>query len=118
MRVAIVLLLALCAVARADGALGDADTIENTILAFEPPRMMAIRIGEPPAFFPFANAWRSTWTVITLSESGDGRTLMRIASLGFGTDEESLAMRRFFESGNQLTIDNLRAHFAAAAAGE
>jgi len=31
----------------ADGTLGDAETIENTILAYEPPRMMAIRISKP-----------------------------------------------------------------------
>ena len=102
----------------ADGTLGDAETIENTILAYEPPRMMAIRISKPPASFPFPNAWRSTWSVITLSEAGEGKTLMRAASLGFGTDEESLAMRRFFESGNQLTIESIRAHFAAVAAAE
>ena len=29
---------------RADGVLGDAKTIENVILAFEPPRMIALRI--------------------------------------------------------------------------
>ena len=101
----------------ADGSLGDAETIENTILAFEPPRMMATRISKPPASFPFGNAWRSTWTVTNLSEAGDGKTLMRVASLGFGADEESLAMRRFFESGNQLTIERIRAHFARVGAG-
>jgi uncharacterized protein YndB with AHSA1/START domain len=34
-----------------DGTLGDAETIENTILAYEPPRMMATRhfaIGSAP----------------------------------------------------------------------
>jgi uncharacterized protein YndB with AHSA1/START domain len=102
---------------RADGTLGDAETIENTILAYEPPRMMAIRISKPPVSFPFPNAWRSTWSVTTLTEAGEGRTSMRVASLGFGTDEESLALRRFFESGNQLTIESIRAHFARVAAG-
>ena len=102
---------------RADGVLGDAETIENTILAYEPPRMMAIRISKPPASFPFADAWRSTWTVITLSETGEGKTSMRAASLGFGTDEESLAMRQFFESGNQMTIESIQAHFAGVVAG-
>jgi hypothetical protein len=42
---------------------------------------------------------------------------MRATSLGFGTDEESLAMRRFFESGNQETIEHIRAHFAGITAG-
>jgi uncharacterized protein YndB with AHSA1/START domain len=99
----------------ANGTLGDAETIENTILAFEPPRMMAIRIAKTPASFPFKNAWRSTWTVIALSPVDGNNTHVRIASLGFGTDEESVAMRRFFEAGNQSSIELVRRHFAGGA---
>ena len=43
---------------RADGTLGDSQTIENEILAFEPPRMLAIRIHKTPANFPFKEAWK------------------------------------------------------------
>jgi hypothetical protein len=31
--------------------------------------------------------------------------------MGFGTDEESMAMRRFFESGNASTLKSLQDHF-------
>jgi uncharacterized protein YndB with AHSA1/START domain len=96
----------------ADGTLGDAETIENTILAYEPPTMMAVRIAKPPASFPFKNAWKSTWTVMTLVRIENGKTLLRAASLGFGADEESVAMRRFFEAGNQSVIANVQRHFA------
>src|SRR5262245_42497308 len=34
------------------GVLGDEGTIENTIIAFEPGRMVAWRISKPPAGFP------------------------------------------------------------------
>lgn len=98
-----------------DGTLGDAETIENTILAYEPPTMMALRITKTPQSFPFKNAWKSTWTVITLVPVESGKTLVRAASLGFGADEESVAMRRFFEVGNQTVIDSVRRHFGAAA---
>ena len=97
---------------RADGALGDAETIENTILAYEPPTMMSLRIAKTPQSFPFKNAWKTTWTVITLVPVESGKTLVRAASLGFGTDEESLAMRRFFEGGNQSVIENVQRHFS------
>jgi len=97
---------------RGDGVLGDAETIENVILAYEPPTMMAIKITKPPAAFPFKEAWRKPWTVLTLIPLDDGRTLIRVASLGYGTDEESLAMRRFFEAGNQQTIEQVQRHFA------
>jgi uncharacterized protein YndB with AHSA1/START domain len=98
---------------RADGVLGDSETIENVILAYEPPTMMATRIQKPPASFPFKEAWKRPWTVLTLTPLDGGRTHMRATSLGYGTDEESLAMRRFFEAGNQQTIDTLRHHFGA-----
>jgi uncharacterized protein YndB with AHSA1/START domain len=100
----------------ADGALGDAETIENTILAYEPPTMMATRIAKTPASFPFKSAWKNPWTVVTLVPLDGGKTRVRAASLGFGADEESVAMRRFFEAGNQSVIENVQRHFAARSA--
>jgi uncharacterized protein YndB with AHSA1/START domain len=96
----------------ANGTLGDAETIQNRILAYEPMRMIAIRIDKPPASFPFKEAWKNTWTVVTLTPLADGRTHIRGASMGFGSDPESVAMRRFFERGNADTIGVLADHFA------
>jgi uncharacterized protein YndB with AHSA1/START domain len=96
------------------GELGDAETIENVILAYEPPTMIAMRIQKTPQNFPFKQAWKNPWTVITLLPLDGGRTLVKAASLGYGTDEESLAMRRFFEAGNQQVIGNVQRHFAPA----
>ncbi len=78
--------------------------------------MMALRISKTPASFPFKNAWKRTWTVITLVPVESGKTLVRAASLGFGTDEESVAMRRFFEAGNQSVIEDVQRHFAGGSA--
>jgi uncharacterized protein YndB with AHSA1/START domain len=99
---------------RADGVLGDAETIENVIVDYRAPLTMTTRIRKAPASFPFKEAWKSTWTVLTLTPADDG-THLRVASYGYGTDEESLAMRRFFEQGNQQTIDTLRRHFGTPA---
>ena len=99
---------------RADGVLGDAETIENVIVDYRAPVMMAMRIQKPPASFPFKQAWKSTWTVLTLTPTDEG-THLRAVSYGYGTDDESLAMRRFFEAGNQQTIETLRRHFGAPA---
>ena len=96
---------------RATGVLGDEETIVNRILAYEPQRMIAIRIERPPKTFPFKEAWKKTWTVVTFTAVGDNRTHVRAASMGFGTDEESVAMRRFFESGNASTLKSLQDHF-------
>lgn len=99
----------------ADGTLGDAATIENLIMAYEPPRVLAIRINKTPEGFPFKEAWKHTWTVITLTEASADQTHMRVASMGFGADEESVAMQKFFERGNQQTIELLQRHFSAQA---
>jgi uncharacterized protein YndB with AHSA1/START domain len=95
-----------------DGVLGDAQTIENLVMAYEPQRMLAIRIHKTPENFPFREAWKNTWTVVTLTAVGNGQTHMRVASMGYGTDEEALAMKRFFEQGNQQTITLLQNYFA------
>src|SRR5207249_2968653 len=94
-----------------DGSLGDPQTIENEILAYEPPRMIAVRIHKTPADFPFKEAWKQTWTVVTLTPLDGGRTQVRAASVGYGTDPESQAMRRFFERGNDQTLKVLASHF-------
>ena len=100
---------------RADGVLGDDETITNRIIAYEPQRMIAIRIERPPKSFPFGEAWKHTWTVITLADAGNGRTHIRAASMGFGTDSESVAMKQFFMRGNQETLETLAKHFEAGA---
>lgn len=99
----------------AKGLLGDEETIENRILAYEPRRMIAFRIDRPPKSFPFKEAWKTTWFVVTLTDLGDGRTHIRAASMGFGTDEESVKMRKFFEDGNALTLSVLQKNFDSAA---
>ena len=96
----------------AGGTLGDEQTIENEILAYEPPRMIAIRIRKTPANFPFKEAWKHTWTVVTLTPLDNDRTVVRVSSLGYKADPEFLAMRRFFEQGNADTIKKLVARFA------
>jgi uncharacterized protein YndB with AHSA1/START domain len=98
----------------ADGVLGDAETIENVIVNYEAPVLMATRIQKTPASFPFKEAWKRPWTVVQLTPTDDG-THLRITSYGYDTDEESLAMRRFFEAGNQQTIETIRRHFGVLA---
>ncbi|MGH8240390.1 MAG: hypothetical protein ACREXP_25695, partial [Steroidobacteraceae bacterium] len=46
------------------GKLGDAETIVNEILAYEPERMLTIRIKQAPASFPHRDAVAGTWTVL------------------------------------------------------
>ena len=88
------------------GRLGDAETIVNEILAYEPERMLAIRIKQAPASFPYRNAMQGTWTVVYLTPSGE-MTHVRIVALGYRDDAESQAMRKFFADGNRYTLDTI-----------
>lgn len=85
--------------------------IHNQIIAFEPGRMLAFRIVQPPKGFPFMNAYKSTWSVATFTDLGDGRTSLRLAGMGYTAEAESQAMRNFFKSGNAWTIKKLQSHF-------
>jgi uncharacterized protein YndB with AHSA1/START domain len=88
------------------GRLGDANTIVNEILAYEPERMLALRIKQAPADFPFKNAMQGTWTVIYLAPAGE-MTQVRIVGLGYSDDSESIAMREYFEKANRITLDRM-----------
>ncbi len=96
----------------AKGRIGDANTIENVILAFEPGRMLTLKVGKPPETFPFKEAIKHVWHVVYFEEAGPGRTRVRVVGLGYGADEESKKLRAFFEKGNAYTLKKLQEHWA------
>jgi uncharacterized protein YndB with AHSA1/START domain len=98
----------------AAGSLDDPQVIVNTVLAFEPDRMLSIQVGRAPANFPFPNAIFRMWTVMYFEPAESDHTRVRVVGLGFTADEESRRMRAFFERGNAETIEMLRRHFAGA----
>jgi uncharacterized protein YndB with AHSA1/START domain len=89
------------------GQLGDAETIVNEILAYEPQRMLAIRIKQAPASFPHRSAIEGTWSVIYFNPAGENMTQVRIVGLGYRDTPESQALRQFFEQGNRWTLDRI-----------
>lgn len=95
--------------------IGDPGTIENTILAYEPGRMLTIKVSKAPDGFPFPNAIQKMWTVLYFDPEGTGTTRVRIVSLGFDSSQESTGMRAFFDRGNAATLERLQKHFSPAA---
>jgi uncharacterized protein YndB with AHSA1/START domain len=100
---------------RPDGQLGDSQTIVNTVLSFEPMRMISIKVVKAPDGFPFPNAITQMWSVIYFTAVDANKTAVREVSLGFGADEESQRMRAFFNKGNSATMRQLQKHFAGTA---
>jgi uncharacterized protein YndB with AHSA1/START domain len=100
------------------GVLGDAGTIENTILSFDPKRMLSIKISKTPAKFPFPNAYQATWSVLYFDAVSPSQTRVKIVMQGYGDNEESQKLRQFFVKGNAFTLTKLKEHFEKKATGE
>lgn len=93
------------------GQLGGPGTLVAQILAYEPERMLAMRITRAPADFPHPARLSELWTVLYLTTSGDDMTHVRIAGLGYSDDAESRTLRSFFEKHNRATLDRIAKHY-------
>ena len=94
------------------GTVDDPKAIENTILSYEPMRMLSFKVTKAPDGFPFPNAIKNMWTVVYFTPEGDSATRVREVSMGFGSDDESKKMREFFNRGNAFTLQRLQKRFA------
>ena len=97
------------------GKLDDARAIENTILSYEPTRMLSFKVAKAPQGFPFPNAIKNMWTVVYFKPRGETATRVRVVSMGFRNDDESKKMREFFNRGNAFTLQLFQKRFAAKA---
>jgi len=97
------------------GKIDDARAIENTILSYEPMRMLSFKVTKAPQGFPFPNAIKNMWTVVYFEPRGETATQVRVVSMGFGNDDESKKMREFFNRGNAFTLQLFQKRFAAKA---
>jgi len=83
----------------------DTETLVNEVLAYDPQRMLAIRVIQAPASAAWRDAIAGTWTVIYFTPSGADMTHVRIVGLGYRDDPQSQAMRAFFADANRRTLD-------------
>ncbi len=92
-----------------DGKLGDATTIENTILSFDPKRMLSLKATGFPDGFQFKDAAKETWSVFYFTPVSEMKTKITVVGLGYNDTEQSKKMRAFFETANKYSMDQLRA---------
>jgi uncharacterized protein YndB with AHSA1/START domain len=93
------------------GSLGDPGTIENRVLAYEPERMLSIKVAKAPEKFPFRSRIGDMWTVLYFQPTPEGKTTLRIVGMGFESDDESQRMKEFFKQGNAYTLVQLQKRF-------
>jgi uncharacterized protein YndB with AHSA1/START domain len=93
------------------GELGDANTIVNEVLSFEPERMLSIRVQQAPVNFPLPEGVRRMWTVVYFQPLEPGMTNVRVVGLGLGEDADSQQLREYFLEGNARTLEQLQKKF-------
>ena len=89
------------------GKIGDPTTIENTILSFDPKRMLSLKATKFPKGFPFEDAAKTAWSVFYFSKLPSSRTKITVVGLGYTNDQQSQKMRSFFASANKHSLDKL-----------
>lgn len=92
----------------AKGKIGDERTIENTILSYDPERMLSLKATRFPKGFPFKKVAKGTWTVFYFEPISKGRTKLTLVGLGYTKDPQSQKMRAFFKGANQYSIEQLK----------
>lgn len=90
-----------------EGKLGDASTIENTILCYDPKRMISLKATGFPESFPFKEAAKETWSVFYFEPVSDTKTKITIVGLGYNDTEQSKKMRSYFKTANKYSLDQL-----------
>ena len=81
------------------------ETIEHTILSFDPERMLSIKTIKVPEKFPWAEAMSHCWTVIYFERVSDKQTRVTERMNGYSGEAKSVEMKKFFKVGNQQTME-------------
>jgi hypothetical protein len=95
---------------------GDASTIRQQILLRLPERLMVFRTVKAPAGFPDFDTYAKVVSAFELEPAGEGRTRVRLTGTGYDDSEAGKRLLGFFERGNAVSLEALRARFAASAA--
>lgn len=92
--------------------IGDPGTIYNTVLAYLPMQMVAMKIGITPPIFPEGPSSAGTlFAVLTLEDLGSRRVRVSEHMAGFGSGEDWDKVYKFFETGNAYTLGQILRRF-------
>jgi uncharacterized protein YndB with AHSA1/START domain len=95
-----------------EGSFDDPGAIAHRIMSFEPNRMMAFQVVKCPEGFEHEQVVKNTWSVLRLTSAGEGQTHVALAGAGLGEGPEADQMVKFFQAGNEWTLERLRKKFA------
>jgi uncharacterized protein YndB with AHSA1/START domain len=78
------------------GTLGDKGTTVSEIVAYEPERLLSLRVRTAPAGFADAREFANTWSIVYFAPLGAEMTHVRVAGFGF-SDGANAGLAKFFE---------------------
>ena len=88
--------------------LGDAGNIINEVISYVPERMLSIRVARTPPGFEHGDVAKAVWTVIEISDLGQGRSRVSTSMCGWKPGADWDAVYTFFEQGNTVVSERLR----------
>ncbi len=94
---------------------GDPSTIRQQVLIRVPRRLMVFRTVKAPERFPDFETYARVVSAFELEPAGEGKTRVRLTGTGYADTEAGRRLLGFFEKGNQVSLDALKARFAKAA---
>lgn len=92
--------------------IGAPGNIRNRVVAFAPESLLVLQVAEAPTGFPHPNEVRELTTVIALESIDEAHTRVRVTMLGYREGAAFDALYGFFDRGNALTLEHLRARVA------
>ena len=85
-----------------------ADSVEHTILCYDPKRMISLQATRLPREFRFAETVKQLWLVYYFSPIHDGKTKITVVGLGYTSTDESTAVRSVFAGTHTFALQDLR----------
>lgn len=93
------------------GSLGDKGTPVSEILAYEPERLLSLRVRQAPAGFPDGRAFANTWSIVYFAPLGAEMTHVRVAGFGFNEGPAAAELAKFFEQDQVAQMRRLEKHY-------
>lgn len=94
---------------------GDASTIRQQVLLRLPERLMIFRTVKAPKGFAHFDTFTNVLSVVELDQVGERRTRVSLIGSPYPNTDAGRRLLGFFEKGNTISLDRLRARFARPA---